>query len=227
VKGGKLLFGRKKLGFEAPVPWRIHQPADSPEPLFELEGETTPWTEMFSNKKDRLILHCPEAQIDTEFLKNVHLHISEEGVAVFEAGTNTSAKQKIPLEKIQAMQGQCEAVVIPREAMGLGDVKFMALIGAFLGWQGVLFTLFAASIIGSVISVLFILCRKREWAQKVPFGPYLALGSAIFLFYGKPILAWYLTPKEPGLTQIYGFWQAAEQFICLGRKCQISQILGP
>jgi leader peptidase (prepilin peptidase)/N-methyltransferase len=77
-----------------------------------------------------------------------------------------------------------DRMVLPREAMGLGDVKFMAAIGAFLGWQGVLFSLMVSSIIGSVVGVTLILMRRSEWSSKIPYGPYIELAAAIWIFGG-------------------------------------------
>jgi leader peptidase (prepilin peptidase)/N-methyltransferase len=69
--------------------------------------------------------------------------------------------------------------------MGFGDVKFMGAIGAFIGWQGVLFSLMISSIIGSIVGVTLILMRRREWSSRMPYGPYIALAAAIWIFGGK------------------------------------------
>ncbi len=81
--------------------------------------------------------------------------------------------------------------VLRKEAMGGGDVKLLAMIGAFCGWQGVLFTVFAGSLAGSVIFgfVNFVLKKDRL----VPFGLFLALGAALYVFAGKPLIGWYLS----------------------------------
>jgi leader peptidase (prepilin peptidase)/N-methyltransferase len=83
---------------------------------------------------------------------------------------------------------------MPREAMGLGDVKFMAAIGAFTGWPGVLFSLVASSIIGSAVGLSLILARKREWSSRMPYGPYIALAAVIWIFAGRKIVAAFLLP---------------------------------
>ena len=77
--------------------------------------------------------------------------------------------------------------MVPREAMGLGDVKFMAAIGAFIGWQGALFSLMVSSLIGAAVGVTLILLRKREWSSRMPYGPYIALAAVIWLFGGKKL----------------------------------------
>jgi leader peptidase (prepilin peptidase)/N-methyltransferase len=90
---------------------------------------------------------------------------------------------------VPCMECVCSEIVLPREAMGLGDVKFMAAIGAFIGWQGALFSLMASSLIGSVAGVSLILMRKREWSSRMPYGPYLALAAVIWIFAGRDLLA--------------------------------------
>jgi leader peptidase (prepilin peptidase)/N-methyltransferase len=78
-----------------------------------------------------------------------------------------------------------------REGMGGGDIKFLAMIGAFLGWQGVLLTLFLGSIVGSVIGVATMVARREDTKLALPFGPFLAIGALITLFQGHAIFSWY------------------------------------
>ena len=74
--------------------------------------------------------------------------------------------------------------------MGLGDVKFMAAIGAFLGWKAVVFSLILSSFIGGILVGLpLVLLRKRELSSRLPYGPYIALAAVIWIFEGKPIVA--------------------------------------
>jgi leader peptidase (prepilin peptidase)/N-methyltransferase len=79
-----------------------------------------------------------------------------------------------------------------RDAMGFGDVKFMACIGAFLGWKAVFFTVMSASVIGAVVGGFSLLAGRREWSAKIPFGPYLSIGALLWLFAGRELLAWWL-----------------------------------
>ena len=93
--------------------------------------------------------------------------------------------EKINPADVRHIEAVSAEVVLPREAMGLGDVKFMGAIGAFVGWQGVLFSLTISSIIGSIVGVTLILMRRREWSSRMPYGPYIALAAAIWIFGGK------------------------------------------
>lgn len=79
-----------------------------------------------------------------------------------------------------------------REGLGGGDVKLAAMLGAFFGWKGVIFILFSSSVLGSFIGIILVLAYKKDMKFAVPYGPFLALGAIFFLFWGEPILNWYL-----------------------------------
>jgi leader peptidase (prepilin peptidase)/N-methyltransferase len=79
-----------------------------------------------------------------------------------------------------------------REGMGMGDVKLLALIGAFLGWHGVLVTLLVSSTAGSLVGLAAMIRRRETLQLAIPFGPFLALGAAVHLFWGENWIAWYL-----------------------------------
>ena len=82
--------------------------------------------------------------------------------------------------------------VFKKDAMGGGDIKMMAMAGGLLGWKGILLTTFLASLLGSIIGISLILIKGKEWGARIPFGPYLALGAFISLFWGYDILRWYI-----------------------------------
>ena len=100
-------------------------------------------------------------------------------------------EEELITEEVPHLEAVCAEIVFPREAMGLGDVKFMAAIGAFLGWQAVVFSLMVSSMIGSVVGVSLIVLRKREWSSRLPYGPYIALAAAIWVFGGKRLVHWW------------------------------------
>ncbi len=80
-----------------------------------------------------------------------------------------------------------------REGMGGGDIKLLAMIGAVVGWQGVLFTIFAASAIGTLIGVLAMVRSGKGMRLAVPFGPFLSAGAVIYLFFGAKLIFWYFS----------------------------------
>jgi len=81
-----------------------------------------------------------------------------------------------------------------KESMGGGDIKMAAMLGAFLGWQKVLFVFMASAVIGLVVSVvvMFFSARVRE-TRMIPFGPFLALAAAVAVLYGELIIGFYVT----------------------------------
>ena len=75
-------------------------------------------------------------------------------------------------------------LIMKREGMGGGDIKLLAMIGAFTGFKGVLFSLIGGSIIGTLVGIPLMLIKKENTQYAIPFGPFLSLGALIFLFSG-------------------------------------------
>ncbi len=82
-----------------------------------------------------------------------------------------------------------------REAMGGGDLKMMAMAGSFLGWRGVLMTIFLGSLVGTLVYLPALLRRERH--REVPFGVFLAIGAVVTLVFGSQLLRWYLSLVSP------------------------------
>ncbi|WP_447978142.1 prepilin peptidase [Candidatus Nitrospira bockiana] len=87
------------------------------------------------------------------------------------------------------------AVVSPylfgKEGMGGGDIKLLAMIGAFLGWKPVVLTILIGAVIGAVVGISLIACKIMRRDQYLPFGPFLALGAVISLFFHQELFHWY------------------------------------
>jgi len=79
-----------------------------------------------------------------------------------------------------------------REGMGGGDVKLLAMIGAFLGWKAVILTILLGSLIGSITGIIVMVSKGKDFKYAIPFGPFLSLGAVIALFYGENLIRWYL-----------------------------------
>jgi leader peptidase (prepilin peptidase) / N-methyltransferase len=79
-----------------------------------------------------------------------------------------------------------------KDGMGGGDIKLLAMIGAFFGWKAVLFIICAASLLGSLIGVGVMLARRKDATLAIPFGPFLAGASVLYIFFGRALLRWYL-----------------------------------
>jgi len=83
-------------------------------------------------------------------------------------------------------------VLTGREGMGGGDIKLLAMIGALLGWQGVLFTIFMSSAVGTLVGVLLMLRARKGMKLAIPFGPFLSIGGIFYIFYGPALVDWYV-----------------------------------
>lgn len=79
-----------------------------------------------------------------------------------------------------------------QEGMGLGDVKLLAMMGAFLGWESILFIIMIGSFTGALIGIAVMLIKQKDRRYAIPFGPFLSLGAVSYLFYGKEIVSWYM-----------------------------------
>jgi leader peptidase (prepilin peptidase)/N-methyltransferase len=80
--------------------------------------------------------------------------------------------------------------IFKQDAMGGGDIKMMAMIGAFVGWQGMLLTVFLGAFLGSVVFVPLTLAGRK---QLVPFGIFLSLGAVVTYLVGHRVIGWYTT----------------------------------
>jgi leader peptidase (prepilin peptidase)/N-methyltransferase len=80
-----------------------------------------------------------------------------------------------------------------QEAMGGGDMKLAAMLGAFLGWKVLLISLFLSTVAGGILSAILMTVGIRGRRDPIPFGPFLAAGGAAALFWGERMVRWYLS----------------------------------
>jgi leader peptidase (prepilin peptidase)/N-methyltransferase len=88
--------------------------------------------------------------------------------------------------------GLAGSVIFKKEAMGGGDVKLAAMIGAFLGWRYIMISLFLGFFLGALAGIFLILSKIKSREDTVPFGPFIVLGSFITLLWGEEIISWYI-----------------------------------
>lgn len=181
VELGKKAFGKKKLRFAQPEPFEwVRKGLDAD---LTVGKDQMLWSDFFARGNEQLLMSYEWIEIDGKRLGKGEGRYTLDWL---EVGT-----EKWKLEETDRIAGTVTEVTFPREAMGMGDVKFMACIGAFLGWQGVLFTVIISSLIGAVIGLGTIALGRREWSAKIPFGPYLALAALLWVFAGPQMVDWY------------------------------------
>ncbi|MBW8887742.1 MAG: prepilin peptidase [Fibrobacteres bacterium] len=93
--------------------------------------------------------------------------------------------------------GFAASLVLKKEAMGLGDVKLVAMTGALFGIKTALFGLIFASVLGCLVGVPMLWLRRLNESRHIPFGPYICVGTALAAFFAAPVLAWYLNLVMP------------------------------
>ena len=83
------------------------------------------------------------------------------------------------------------SLLTKKEGMGGGDIKLLAMMGAIVGWQGVLFTIFVASLVGTLAGLAVMLKSRQGTKLAVPFGPFLSIGAITYIFFGTQLIIWY------------------------------------
>ena len=83
--------------------------------------------------------------------------------------------------------------IVSNGGMGGGDIKLMAALGLWFGWQGILLVMFLSFMIGGIVSVGLLIARKAGRKQMVPFGPFIAVGAYLTAVFGNQIITWYFT----------------------------------
>ena len=91
-------------------------------------------------------------------------------------------------------------IIFRKDAMGMGDVKLMGAIGAFLVWPSVIFTLMVSSFLGAIVGVSMIVAGKKEMQSRIPFGPYIAGAALIWMLWGPSLMQAYLNWLMPPVS---------------------------
>jgi len=176
LRGGKLVFGRQKVTLPADTKIIFSETA------VHLPDKEIPYEDLFYRQSDVITLHARTVELVDRCYKDVRVRLTPATLRIGEEELNP--------EEEPHMEAVSTEIVFPREAMGFGDVKFMAAIGAFLGWKAVIFSLALSSFIGGfLVGLPLVLLRRRELSSRLPYGPYIALAAAIWIFEGKPLVA--------------------------------------
>lgn len=168
VRLGKLMFGKQRV--QLPVGAKIV----FSETAIHLPDSDIPYEELFYRQSDEIIIHAKTLELVDRGFADVTVRLSPRRLWI-------GAEEFNP-ETIPHMEAVGTEIVLPREAMGFGDVKFMAAIGAFLGWQATVFALVVSSFLGSIVGIIGIMTKGRERFARIPYGPYIAAAAAIWIF---------------------------------------------
>jgi len=177
LRAGKLFFGRQNI--ELPPDTKII----FTETAVVLPDQEIPFEELFYRKSDSIVIEAKTVELIDRCYWNVRVRLLPDKLHV---GDETLDPETVPRMEVVG-----DRIVLPREAMGFGDVKFMGAIGAFLGWQSAVFSLMFSSIIGAAVGLTLIALRKQEWSSRLPYGPYIALAAVIWIFAGHRLTAWW------------------------------------
>jgi leader peptidase (prepilin peptidase)/N-methyltransferase len=109
----------------------------------------------------------------------------------FEPGWVSSLVGAVAGGGILWVAGRAYFLIRGQHGLGIGDVKMLAMIGAFLGWQTMLITLLFASLLGSAVGVAMIILRQGGMQSVLPFGSFLAVSALISTHMGQQLLRWY------------------------------------
>ena len=168
LRGGKLAFGKEKLALP-PESRLIFS-----ETALRLPDKEIPYDEIFYRKSDRIQLLAKTVELGDRCYWNKIVTLTPVQLTIGEEVLNP--------EQVPHMEIVTSEVILPREAMGFGDVKFMAAIGAFLGWQATIFSLMLSAVLGTLVSLGAIAFRRVEWSSRIPYGPYIAVAAVVYMF---------------------------------------------
>jgi leader peptidase (prepilin peptidase)/N-methyltransferase len=190
LRGGKLLFGRQKL--KLPLETTIV----FSETALCLPDKEISYDELFYRKSDTIVFHARTLELVDRGYANAKVRLSPTRLRIDD--------EEISPETVAHMEAVCSEIVLPREAMGLGDVKFMAAIGAFLGWEAVVFTLIVSSMIGAGYGGIMVALQRQKWSGRLYFGPFLAAAATLWVFAGPKLVDAYLRFSDHMLSHVTG-----------------------
>lgn len=182
VELGKALFGKQKFKFEEEITVKLSKDGAQSE-----GDEVLPWEDIFDRETDILEIRVNSGIWD---LKGEEGLLTEQVLKVNHNGFQIDGNS-YTLEDINDISLKTNEFTLPREAMGRGDIKMLAMIGALLGPSGALFTLMIATFAGCIIAGSAMIFGFIKKGKQIPFGPYLAVAGFAWMLY------W------PQLTRVY------------------------
>lgn len=177
LRVGKLMFGKQDI--QLPPDTRVI----FTETGVVLPDKEIPFEELFYRKSDAIRIKAKTVELAGRSYQDIDVCLMPEKLRIGE--------EELDPETVERMEVVTDRIVVPREAMGFGDVKFMGAIGAFLGWKAALFSLMFSSVIGAMVGLLLIAFRKQQWSSRLPYGPYIALAATLWIFGGHRLVTWW------------------------------------
>ncbi len=164
VELGKVLFGKVSMDFD---------PAEK----YELRQKEEGWV-MLSGEEEMMLAEVMMRPSDSILITE------PTGLQIRIWENEWQNPDGAPRQPISPYEGTAKSLTLPREAMGMGDVKFMFLAGAMLGWEGGLFSIFAGAVIGTVVGLG---ARLIKGHTEIPFIPFLAAGMVLFMLWQNDV----------------------------------------
>jgi leader peptidase (prepilin peptidase)/N-methyltransferase len=164
---GKLLFGRQKVAL--PPESRVIFGEES----IQFADQQMAYADIFYRRGDTIRFQAKRLELMDRCYADAEVRLTQDKLRIDE--------DEFDPETVKQMEAVTDQMILPREAMGFGDVKFVAAIGAFLGWPGALFSLFASSILGAVAGITLLAMKRHEWSARIPYGPYIAAAALIWI----------------------------------------------
>jgi len=177
VRLGKLAFGRHEVQLEP------NTKIVFTESTLKLPGQEIQYGEIFYRDTDAIVFQAQRLELIDRCYVNVAVRLRRDRLQIGE--------ETLDPEQVACMEAVTDQIVLPREAMGLGDVKFMAAFGAFLEWPAVFFVLAVSSFIGALAGITMIALKKKERYSQIPFGPYLVVAALVWIFIGRDWMVWW------------------------------------
>ncbi len=187
LETGKRLWGRRHLVFTEPAEVRM-----TSEEIQIGEHYGQAWEHLFFRRSDRCRLAVTDAAL--------HLGRDEAGRSLTFPGDSevvvdreriVLGSESFPLREVRELTGRIHRCVVPREVMGHGDLKLMAMTGAFLGADSCVFIVMIGAFSGCLFGVARALFCRFSRDVPLPFGPFLSFGAMVWILRGSELVSWY------------------------------------
>lgn len=179
---GKAMFGKRSFSFDKPTEWSLREASsDEEEFCFIIGDESISWSDIFYRKTDKLVIDgLTSLNIDGAPRSAKSLEIRDHYILI--------DNERFDIEELKSLDGKTTSATIPREAMGMGDVDLLAVLGAIFGAPAlILIVLFSC-----IFTILIAALGRLGFGKMIPFGPALIAGGVFWLLYGEKAWNWYM-----------------------------------